>query len=379
MIAGILNKNINKLHAMNSLDGLGWSLVGMYIPIYLKIIGHSWHEVFVYYIVQNTAILFSCFVVAYVGRKISLQKILIIRFPFLLAFLVLLYLLETKEISIYFLALLDGVQVGLYALSMHVIFSLFVNKKDVTDEVGRFFAIPQFVSMFGPLLGGLISIRLGFGFLFGLGLVIFVLAFVPILFAKIEIKEYDFGFKEGLRFYRKYPRLFYAEIFNNIAEEIEGVIWPIFVFINVLSIASVGIVGTLLAASSALFTLYVGKISKKHNRAGFIVLGSVAMIIIWILRYFLEGELIFYALTIISGFVYVFFSVPYYAYFYEIGKNEEPAVFFAFREIPVWIARIIVFFLAIIFVDKLQYLFLVAAFMYLYFLFFWRGVDKEKL
>lgn len=380
MIGKILNKSLNKLHAMNSLEGLGWSIVGIYIPFYLKSIGYSWEQVFIYFIVQNTAILLASFFVAYIGRWISLQRILLIRFPLLLIFLTLLYFLEKINIPLYLVAFVDGFQSGMFWLPMHVLFSKLVKGDDVESETGKLFAIPQLVSMFGPLIGGLVAKSLGFSFLFGLGFALFVLAFIPIMMARINIPEYVFSLEEGIYLYKKYPRYFYAELLNNIAEEIEGVIWPIFVYINVLSITSVGIVGTLLAVSSALFTLVIGKLANKNNRGRFIVLGSLLMIVVWVLRYIMEGEYIFYILTIFSGIACVVFSVPYYSIFYEIGKEEKPAVFFAFREIPVWLARVIVFILALIFVDNLEILFLVASSTYLYFL-IWgkRNILKRTL
>ena len=206
MIKKIFNKNINKLHTMNSMEGLGWSLVGIYIPIYLKIIGYSWEHVFIYFIIQNTGILFASFLVAYIGRKTSLQKILIIRFPFLFIFLLFLFLLETKNIPFYCVAVFDGLQSGLYWLPMHILFSRFTDDENVDNETGKLFAIPQFISMFGPLIGGFISLYFGFSYLFGIGFMIFVISFIPILFANVKKIEYDFKFREGVDLYKKYPK-----------------------------------------------------------------------------------------------------------------------------------------------------------------------------
>ena len=61
-----------------------------------------------------------------------------------------------------------------------------------------------------------------------------------------------------------------------------------------------------------------------------------------------------------------------------IAQKEKASVFFAFREIPVAIARIIVFSLAILFATNLKILFLVAGLVYVLF-FFWKKQSNHKL
>ena len=76
-------------------------------------------------------------------------------------------------------------------------------------------------------------------------------------------------------------------------------------------------------------------------------------------------------LTAAAGLAFVVFSVPYYSLFYRIAKEEKTAAFFAFREIPVNLARIIVFGLGILIAPNLKLLFPLAGAIYLFF-FFWQ-------
>src|SRR3989339_846102 len=248
-----LKQNMLRLHVMNSIEGLGWSLIGIFIPIYF--------------------------------------------FP------------------------------------LHVLFSGFAQERKLGRETGKLLAIPQVVAMFGPLIGGLIILNSNFKVLYLTAIILFAIDFIPILYTQIPGIKYEFKFGEGINLYKKYRKFFKAEIFSNIGEEIEGVIWPIFVYVSLINVASVGMIGTLLALSSA-----------------------------------------FYILAFFSGIFYVVFSVPYYSFFYRISQKEKATVFFAFREIPVAIARVIVFSLAIVFAANLKILFLVAGGAYLYFI-FWKKVE----
>lgn len=374
----IFKTDISKLHLMNSIEGLGWSMVGIFIPIYLLTIGFSLQQVFIYYLIQNTIILSASFIIASLGGIIGLQKILMVRFPFLFIFLIILYNLKSLNFPIYFLAIIDGLQVMFYWFPLHILFSQFTDKENLGFSTSKLFAIPQFVTMFGPLIGGFITAVFGFKILFIVASVLFFIAFIPIFYMKIEPIKYKFNINEGLLLYRKYKKYFFSEISNNIGEEIEGVIWPIFVYLSLVNIVSVGYVGSILAVSSSIFTLIVGRLADKKNKTKMIKTSALLILVVWILRYILNNEAAFYILTAFAGMVFVVLSVPYYSIFYEIAKKEKVSVFFTFREVPVWIARVTVFGLGILFADNLKILFLLAGLVYSYFL-FWKNKNNNEL
>ena len=130
--------------------------------------------------------------------------------------------------------------------------------------------------------------------------------------------------------------------------------------------------------SSAIFTLIVGRLADKKNKIKMIKTSAVFIMIVWFLRFVFDSELAFYVLTIFSGIFFVILSVPYYSIFYQIAQKEKAAVFFAFREIPVAIARIIVFSLGILFATNLKILFLVAGSVYVLFI-FWKKQNNNEL
>ncbi len=363
-----------RLHVMNSIEGLGWSLIGIFIPIYFLKLGFSLPQVFVYYIIQNSVICLGAFLVIFLEKFISIKKIFIIRFPILLLFLGILYYLQDINFPLYILAFIDGLQAAFYFIPLHVLFSGFAQERKLGRETGKLLAIPQVVAMFGPLIGGLIILNSNFKVLYLTAIILFAIDFIPILYTQIPGIKYEFKFGEGINLYKKYRKFFKAEIFSNIGEEIEGVIWPIFVYVSLINVASVGMIGTLLALSSAFFTFAIGKLSDKKDKSSMMRYSVVFIAMVWVFRFIFDNEPAFYILTFFSGIFYVVFSVPYYSFFYRISQKEKATVFFAFREIPVAIARVIVFSLAIVFAANLKILFLVAGGAYLYFI-FWKKVE----
>ncbi|MBD3300369.1 MAG: hypothetical protein GF347_03380 [Candidatus Moranbacteria bacterium] len=96
-------------------------------------------------------------------------------------------------------------------------------------------------------------------------------------------------------------------------------IWSIFVYLSLINIVSVGYIGSLLAVSSAIFTLVMGRMADKRNKTKMIKIIAFFISIIWFLRYSLNNEIAFYALTIFAGIFFVSLSIPYYSIFYQIA------------------------------------------------------------
>lgn len=183
--------------------------------------------------------------------------------------------------------------------------------------------------------------------------------------------SFKFKFSQGVKLFKKYPKYFFAEIFDNMGEEVEAIIWPIFIYLSLIKIESVGIAGALLSLGSAVFTLFIGKLSDKYNKKRIIKAGAVLLLIVWILRYYADGEIVFYTLSILSGFFLVLLLVPFTSLIYGIAKKDEDTTdeFFVFREIPVAIGRIVILSIALLVVNNIEITFLAAGVAYLYFLF----------
>ena len=360
---------LKAVYTMHTIDGFAFSLIGIFIPIYLLNIGFSVREVILYYVVQNTALLISSFLAGSLGSRIGVQRVLLMRFPFLFTFLILLNLLDSFNINLYLIAAIDGLQAALYWIPLHIIFAENTKKEEMGSSIGKLFALPQLVSMFGPLLGGITAMLFGFKFLFGLSIVILLIAVIPILNTRSIKTSFRFRFSKGIRLFKKYPKYFFAEIFDNIAEETEGVIWPIFVYLSLINITSVGIVGSLLALSSAVFTFVLGKRADKAGKRKLIKFGALLMICVWLLRFTISNEWAFYVLTIMAGFFMMLFLIPYQSILYKLAKEDRIDEFFVFREVPVYIGRMLVFAVALFFVTKLEIGFVFAALSYIFFFF----------
>lgn len=148
-----------------------------------------------------------------------------------------------------------------------------------------------------------------------------------------------------------------------------GIIFPIVIYLSLLSITGVGLIGTLLSVGMMGFTLILGRFADRYNKKKMIRLGALLLIATWLAAFWTQSAIGFYVVSVFLGFSLRFFLVPYNAFLYQNAKIDD-AQFLALRELPVISARIFVFMLAIIFAARLEFVFFAAIFSLFYFFLF---------
>lgn len=354
---------------MHSIDGFAFSLIGIFIPIYLLTLNYSVYQVILFFIIYYAFCLIFSFVSIYLTKYFGVLKIIFLRFPFLFAYLASLYFLQSYSIPLILVAFLGAVQNMFYWIPLHLLFMRNTKQKEMGSSTGKLFAFPKIAGIIAPLIGGLVMASLGFKYLIIFVFLIFLLSIIPILGLKKVKISFEFNFMKGIRLFNKYPKLFIAEFFGNMGDEIEAIIWPIFIYLSLISIASIGIIGTLISLSSFIFTLIIGKLSDKYNKKTILKIGSFLLLLAFSVRYFANNEFIFYTISILSGFFIVMLWIPFSSIMYEVAKKNTTDEFIVFREIPVALGRLFILSIALLFVGNLKIIFPITGLAYLYFLF----------
>lgn len=354
---------------MHAIDALAFSVSGIFVPVFLLSSGLSVREVVIYFIVHNIILLAASLAVGVLAERIGLKRTIVIRYPFLFVFLGILVYWENFGQPLYLLALASGLQAGFFWAPVNILFGRYARKHDLGESIAKLSAFPKLAGLAGPAIGGVIAAFLGFQSLFVLTFVIAATSFIPLSLSLANTEKFRFRPKEGLKYFRKRPRMLAADIVDNIGGETEGVIWPIFVFLAAADALSVGYVGTLAALGSFFFTLFVGKQSDKHSERKLIRLAVPFLLLVWMLRTVFAGPALFYLSSLIAGFLLALFAVPYTRLLFAGAKEERNESFFIMKEVPTVIGRLIIFGLMFLFADHLAWLFPIAGLSYLYFLF----------
>jgi predicted MFS family arabinose efflux permease len=363
-------KKLHAIYLLNIINSFSGSLIGIFVPIYLLVEGYPLVNILYFLATYSIATLACFFLIGYFSARFSIRSLLIIRLPFLFIYLAVLYFLGDIPVPLAIIAIFYAIEVSLFWYSFHVMFAKNSTEENLGREMGILMSLPKFICIIAPLIGGLVSVAFGFKALFFLAMVINLFSIVPLLYLpayKSTVKMDMGNFKKMFLRNRKY---FWAEIMENISEESECIIWPIFVFLAFNDILSIGAVGSIAGIGGALFTYLVGKYVDKYQAKKVLRIGAVIMIAIWLMRYFLAGEYVYYLLTLLAGFFSAMILLPFGTIIYKTAKQENIEEFIIFREIPVVIGRVIVYAFCLLFVSKLNLSFILIALSYFYFFIF---------
>jgi len=370
------NKLIN-LIGMVGLNNFALGLISIFVPIYLLQIGYSFETVMVWFIIHHSCILIGAFGTMYLSNKIGLVRSLHVRFLFLITELLLLLALPTHPWLFYLIPVITGLESALYWMPVNILLVRNTTEETMGSSMSKFFAYPNILSIWSPLIGAAVAYYFGFPILFILSALILALAITPILSLASAKTDFKFTWFHAKEIYKKNKRFFLPEVIDNLAED-AGVIWSVFVYIQLVSIVQIGLIGTLTAIAGVFFTLTIGKLTDQWDKRKLIRIGAVLVSLMWFLN-FLIGEYIpnqwlFYIASIGMTLSLKVFLVPYSSVLFNRARKDD-AQFIVLREIPTILGRLILYGLAIVLSDRIPYLFIFVALVFIYFWF----VDFRRL
>lgn len=359
---GFLKKERNELYLMHFLESFVGSMIGMFIPIFLLNLGYSVAEVLLYYIVLFFALGIFFIILGYLSSIVGLKHLLLARIPFAILFFVLLAFLESLSIPILILAILQATKSALYWYPLHVLFSKNSQDGEIGKEVGILGALPRISSLAAPIIGGLLILSLGF-------LPVFLLSAFLLLFSALllmqsgDVREkIDFRLRDMLRLFRSHSRYFLRNFCEFMESGIEEIVWPIFVYLTLSDILSVGFVKTLAGLGGIIVVLLIGRLADRKSKVLMVKFGAGLLAGMWLLRFLSTSAFFIYALTLLASIMRTLVIVPLDTVTYGLARKQDTEEMIVLRELFVDGARILTLTLALLVASNLKIAFTWAAF-----------------
>ena len=354
-------KELNLLYFNQFVRGAAFSLVGIFIPIYLLTSGFSLSDVFTYFLIFHIANFVFTFLILTASKKIGYKPIFIGSMIFAAVFLILLQKDFSSPFFIPLIALIFGVQEASYYLPFHAFFTRVSEQNKRGASYSSYSAFGQLSGLIAPLLGALIVFFLGFSYLFLIGIILLVFSITPIFYLSNIKPLTKLSFSRVRDLTKKHKKFFLGTMASDIMSETHGIVWTIFVYLTLASVLSVGWVGTLATAGSILFTLFIGKFYDKKNKYLFLKIGGLLYFVLWITRIYFDTPAFIFASTILAGFLVIMTDIPFSSMFYDKAAEEKDSdEFIVVREIPTLIARSFFWILMILLVNKFIVAFVLA-------------------
>jgi len=232
----------------------------------------------------------------------------------------------------------------LFWMAFHFDFSKFTRKSKRGTQVGLLKAITTVLSVLGPVVGGVLA-SISFHATFVIASLLLLVSTIPLFFSN-EVHR-PIKFKLKYLFLRKNTNKFIAHLGEGIRIAPVEVLWPLFIFISKIGVASVGLIFSAANLVMAAVMFYIGKKSdKRKNRQKFLTFGTISNGIITGTRALFANVYGFYATTILGGLTFAFLIVPFHASMYKRASREPE--YLIFRAITLNCGRILTLLIAIL-------------------------------
>ncbi len=350
-------EGIYPLYVAHAIRGFVASLIGFFIPIYFLTIGFSLSTVLWFFASMSFfSILFSI-LAGGIGNKLGLKHTMMISLPLFLIYL--LGIMSLKEnhslLLLYFLSIFNSFTSALYWIPLYTLFARLSSNKNRSSQVGILLSLRSLASTIAPILGGLISVYLGFEFLFVVAIIILIVPIIILINSRDIHPHINFSFNDLLSFFKKHTRLFLTIMLDSFGSFADEIIWPLFVYLVLLDTVAVGIVGSLIGIGTIIFTLFVGKIVAKHNYRLIIRVSAFMLATSWILKTFTSQKMSIYIISVITAMFTIMFSIPLADTVYTTAKKDKNLdEFIIFKRMLGYFARSLAILLTILIINKLN-------------------------
>jgi len=335
----LIKNEISEVYLNLIVQSFGISLISIFVPIYLLKLGFSLNQALVFVMIElGTISLFSPFA-AMMAKKFGFKHMIVYRLPLMLFYFIMLYALNFISFPIYLIALGGGISGSMYWVSMHSLFAKYSDKIHRGRQTGKLMTLPNLAALIGPSLGGIIAVTWGFKTLLIISMSLLCIATVPLFFTK-DMKPHILKFSFRDMFAKKHLKFITQFAAQGVMTIAGTIIWPIFVFLILDDVVSVGFMATISALGIITFTLIIGKMSDKVNKMRILRFGGVLMASTFFLRIFALNIKTIFAISFIAGLFSVLIDLPVLAMFYDTANNENLSEIVVLREIGLGIGRI---------------------------------------
>ena len=333
---------INGLLISTFLLDFGFSLAGIFFPLYIFKITHSFIWVFVFYLLFDLAIILSTLPAARLVARFGSDKISFAGTVSRSLFFLLLILSGKNILFLIPAAALWGLAIPLYWIPFH----LSVVGSDQSLAFGKDSAkinlASKLAAIAGPILGGIIIQTLGFTHLYLIGFAFLIASGLPLFFDKYEFKFPDISLKtlkENLPI-RQMPRLFLGFFGTGLVDRFYGLIWPFYVFLLIGSYKFLGSITSAGLFASLILLIIAGRLT---NRFGSRILKITVPFNFFNLigRIFITGRLPLFLIDLVYQLVSIFIWIPLDQLSYQTAAQTRKLEFFLSRELVIHVGSLL--------------------------------------
>ncbi len=325
-----LNREVIELYWNTALYNLALNLTYIFEPIFLYNLGFNLVQIMSFYLVVYVCYATFIIPITKITSKIGYKHAIFISSFIYVGYWIFLYQIKFHPNLFYIAPIWFALQKSFYWPPYNADVSIHNVKAQRGREIGLLFSLVELVAIVGPIIGGFISFQFGFIMLFTSASVLMLASVYP-LFRSPEIyPRHEFQFRNFWMIMKKYPRNFFG--YWGYAEDLMLMsLWPIFMFLIVPQIFSIGAIITFASFIAIMLMLYLGRLIDRFKKINFLPIGAVFYGLTWLFRWFsptLAGIVSFDILTRLGK---AMVNVPMLSKTFEIAGSKGPDLAIAYN------------------------------------------------
>ncbi|MBD3252436.1 MFS transporter [Candidatus Pacearchaeota archaeon] len=341
------NRELNEFYLSMAIRSFSYSLISVFIPVYLLKLGYSLQEVLFFYFIFSLTHLVFTIPAAKVSSKYGFKHSILFSIPFLLLFYLMLYTLDIYGWPLFIPAIIFGLKNAFFWMGYHTHLSKFSDKKHRGEEISIVRISTSLFHVAGPFIGGLIVSFFGFKILFLVVIFFLFSSAIPLFFSQDSYDSTKFSLKKLFSIKRSRDIISFIGYGMEIAVGV--VIWPVFIFTAILNnYTTLGLVTTLSWFFSMIFAFVIGK-SSDVKRSFVLRIGAVCNAVVWIVRAFVRTSLQVFIIDSFYGITKISKDISFDAICYDKANKRSILEYIIFREIFIQIGKSLMFLLMMIF------------------------------
>tara|TARA_Y100000310_G_scaffold204750_1_gene204977 strand:- start:2245 stop:3456 length:1212 start_codon:yes stop_codon:yes gene_type:complete len=326
------NIEILEYYVYQILYQIALATFNLFFPIYLIQIGYSLWEIAMWYVMNQIGfVLFTPFA-GKVVHKIGMKRAMMTKLPCLAIYYYCIRFL-TGNFGVdwpFALALLLFRSFKAFGdFGEDLFFVKYILKKSEGAMIAWVKIVLVLAGVLAPLLGGLITYVWGFDALFMLGVILTLVAAIPLFLTPEKHFSVDYTPEDVVDFsFKKIEKSYIvAEAGRILPDTLMWILWPVFLYTVVQSTVDLGVVLSLSAFVSILFAYSIGKrIDSKHKPRSLLKKGVHTATGCFFLRSLSLHPLLIGIIDAFAGALRPLLEVPYEYYQYHLVKTSKHPV-----------------------------------------------------
>lgn len=314
-IESFFRNQLNELYLSMALRSFAFSLVGIFVPIYLLTKGYSLQSVFWFLCLFHAIHACCAFFAARLAMRIGFSLAALLSIPCFICFYLLLYTIDAYHWPLWLLVIPSGVGNPLFWMAYHIDFLSCSVSDRRGEEVSSMKIVSSAATALAPAVGAFFITATSFNVLLVIVMVIFLLSAVPLFFSRVQTYTGTISFSS--LFSGQKIRDAFAFLVHGFDQGI-GDLWPLFLFVVIeQTYKFIGVATSVSLVASFVTIFFIGRLSNHHARTA-LRTGALGTSLLWIARIlWVKTPFAVYSTNAFGGILGNMVTIPFTVVVYE--------------------------------------------------------------